>query len=165
MKRLGLVFSRGSINEMLDSLDRENKELQEFTHENKDLEKIRRRRRSPCPNDEFKLTRMHAAFMYKTFVEGRYWNCLCRPRHTVSLCLKMRRDTSADKEYHHPVTALQILLSEREGGPEGNRLKIDSLLWRWREVEVRSFKSSTSSEASVALSEPPTPVNESGLSK
>lgn len=90
MKRLDFVLFRGAYSEMMTAIDGANKELREFVHESKDLEPIRRKRRSGRTQENFKLIRKQAKSLYNVVVKGKSWTCRCKTDHTASLLLQPR---------------------------------------------------------------------------
>ena len=142
MKRLSLVFSRGTIAETLDEFDRKDRELQEFTHENKELETVRRKRRSPCPHEKFRLIRNHATSLYNIFVTGSSWSYDCKTRHTASLHLESRSERAGIQNGDDgSVAKFQVLLSVKDVSPHQIGEKMTTMPnWEWRELEVCSFE-------------------------
>ena len=147
MKRLDLVFFRGAYNEMQNKIDRANKELLEFTHENKDLEPIRRRRRSRCPQESFRLIMKHATSLYNVFVTGRAWSCRCMKHHTASLRLEPR---PRRLEIAGAAMAQQPTFRVRLSTPvipfQSQNGKRERLCYEWREVEVQPFETESGAD-------------------
>ena len=140
MKRIGLVFSKGAFAEMLDSIDRDNKDLQEFTHENEDLGHVRQRRRGRCPHESLQLVRKYARSLYEVLVTGASWSCKCQNIHVVSLQLETRpgkAEIEAGRNTQSPT--FRVLLS----GPKMASLSEESrttVPGEWREFDIRPFE-------------------------
>ena len=90
MTKLKLVISRGSYNKLLETMDKANKDLREFTHQNIHLETQRRKRGFKRLPTDYKDIRRRADSLYDAVVAGRSWNCLCKKYHVASLRLEPR---------------------------------------------------------------------------
>ena len=93
MKRIKVTFSKKIYSEILDTIDKANKELREITHQNIWLEPVRQKRRSKRPLAQLKLIRKHASSLYQALITGKAWRCSCTTLHLASLRLESRTDT------------------------------------------------------------------------
>lgn len=103
MKRFKLAFSERVYKHLLDDIDRANKDLRDFTHENISMEPGRKRR-SKRPIKELKLIREHARSLYRVLMSEKTWKCECKRHHRASLRLEARP----------PVTATATTLASRK---------------------------------------------------
>ena len=110
LKRIRVTLSKNVYKEILETIDRANKELREITHQNIYLEPIRRKRRSKRPLAELKLIRKHATSLYQVLVTGKSWNCSCKMLHMASLRLESRSDA------HCAESEILNLIVYQEGG-------------------------------------------------
>ena len=131
MKRIKVTLSKNLYKDILDTIDRANKELREITHQNIYLEPIRHKRRSRRPLHELKLIRRHATSLYQVLVMGKAWKCSCRMLHMASLRLESRPNglevSNADSL---PTVRFRILLSTRQ---EEDSPWVTS---QWQEFEI-----------------------------
>ena len=132
---MSLVLSKGVFNDILDAIDRDNKELQELTHENEDLAPRRQRRRTKCPHETLKLIRRYARSLYNVLVTDRSWSCHCKDDHAVSLQLKTRPPKADSKLEEDP---FRIILSRSTNMSRGSNVKSSG--WDWRVLEVTTFE-------------------------
>lgn len=93
MKRIKITLSKNIYREILDTIDKANKQLREITHQNICLEPVRQKRRSKRPLAQLKVIRKHATSLYQVLIAGTAWKCSCRVLHLASLRLESRTDT------------------------------------------------------------------------
>ena len=93
MKRIKVTLSKNIYREILDTIDKANKELRDITHRNIHLEPVRQKRRSKRPLAQLKLIRKHATSLYHVLITGKSWRCSCNIFHLASLRLEPRTDT------------------------------------------------------------------------
>ena len=124
-------MSKNLYKDILDTIDKANKDLLDITHQNVYLEPIRQKRRSKRLLVELKLIRRHATSLYQVLVLGKAWKCSCRLLHMASLRLELRPNgletTSADIS---STVRFRILLSTRQ---EEDSPWVTS---QWHEVEI-----------------------------
>ena len=118
--------------EILQNIDKANKELRDITHQNMYLEPIRQGRRSKRRLAQLKLIRKHATSLYQVLITGKAWRCSCRILHMASLRLESRSDafdaTSVDTMEK---VKFRILFFTRQGAENPQAM---SRLWE--EVEI-----------------------------
>ena len=154
-----MVLSRGIYAEMLDKIDKANKDLREYTHQNIRLEPTRRRRRAKRLLADFKLIRRYATSLYKVIVAGQSWTCGCKSHHTASLRLEPRpRRLNDCCEGDISKVKFRILLSKSKPGDE------PYIYSEWRELEVEPVEIDTSQSHS-GLSNTPHNSNSPKLSE
>ena len=137
MKRLDLVLFQKKYHEMLDMIEKSNQDLGDFTRASKDLETIRRRRRTKCPHESFKSIRQQAKSLYNALIEGKSWSCMCKNNHAVGLRLE---PLMVGMENSTAQTALQsrfrILVSRPLARPQSQSFDPEELPCEWRELDV-----------------------------
>ena len=131
MKRIKVTLSKNLYKDILDTIDKANKELRDITHQNIYLEPIRQKRRSRRPLYELKLIRRHATSLYQVLVLGKAWKCSCKMLHMASLRLESRpNELEATNADILPTVRFRILLSTRQ---EEDSPWVTS---QWQEVEI-----------------------------
>ena len=116
MKRIKVTLSKNIYKEILDTIDKANKELRDITHQNIWLEPVRQKRRSKCPLAQLKLIRKHAISLYQVLITGKAWRCSCTTLHLASLRLESRTNTfKAVNVDTMEQMRFRILLSTRRG--------------------------------------------------
>lgn len=90
IKRLRLTLSKNICMEILAKIDKANKDLRDFTHQNVHLESSRKQRQSQHLLDELKLIRTHALSLYRGLVVGYAWSCRCKGYHSAQMTLEKR---------------------------------------------------------------------------
>ena len=132
MKRIQVTLSKKIYGEILDTIDKANKQLRDITHQNLYLEPSRQKRRSGRRLAQLKLIRKHAASLHQVLITGKAWRCSCRILHLASLRLESRTDTfeavSVDTVQE---MRFRILLSTRQ--EEESRQAVS---WRYEEVDI-----------------------------
>lgn len=146
MKRLRVTLSKNAYQELIESIEKANKDLGEFTRQSINLEPTRRTRRSKRVTVELKLIRKHAASLYQALVRGKAWKCQCRNHHQASLRLEPRPQALEDKTLEaDPNCKFRILLSNTKPSSK------PAVRIQWQEIEVRP----SISEAIMSLSPAP----------
>ena len=150
MKRIKVTLSRNIYKEILDTIEKANKDLRDITHQNIYLEPVRRRRQSKRPLTELKLVRKHATSLYQALVTGRAWKCRCDLLHMASLRLESRPDVcEATQENTVAKLRFRILLSK---APEQDSSCDTS---QWHEIEIiPSLDKNISDTISIELQTP-----------
>lgn len=90
MKRLKLTLSNNLYQKLLDQINRANKDLRDFTHQNIYLEPVRIQRRSKRLVEDLKLIRGHAASLHRALMIGASFKCRCQFLHFAGLRLEAR---------------------------------------------------------------------------
>ena len=135
MTKLKLVISRGSYNKLLETMDKANKDLREFTHQNIHLETQRRKRGFKRLPTDYKDIRRRADSLYDAVVAGRSWNCLCKKYHVASLRLEPRPNWFDNRHATAaPRLKFGVLLFKSHTRGEGR------LSSEWRKIEVESIE-------------------------
>lgn len=156
MKRLDIVLFRGTYIDMLNTIDVANKDLQDFARENKNLEPVRKKRRSRRPHAIFNLIKKQAISLYSLFVTGTAWSCRCKEHHTASLRLEARPGTAGVLEPDGlPILSYRVLLSKRIESAQSVHGRGADLPYDWREVEVQPW--AIESEAVITSIKPNKP--------
>ena len=118
-------------------IEKSNQDLGDFTRASKDLETIRRRRRTKCPHESFKSIRQQAKSLYNALIEGKSWSCMCKNNHAVGLRLE---PLMVGMENSTAQTALQsrfrILVSRPLARPQSQSFDPEELPCEWRELDV-----------------------------
>ncbi|KAI4120030.1 MAG: hypothetical protein LQ338_007210 [Usnochroma carphineum] len=128
MKRLQLVLSKKVYTELLIKIDKANKDLRGFTHQNRFLEPVRHKRRSKFNAAYFKELRMNARSLYNVVVDGGAWNCTYRSQHVANLRLELRHKGLVK-------TKFRVLLTNGiYQSASSNASSKD--IWNWREIDV-----------------------------
>ena len=145
MKKIGLIFSKGTFTEMLDNIDSCNRELQELTRQNEELGPVRQRRRMKCPHERLMQTRKYAKSLFNVLVTGTLWACSCRDDHMVNLQLQPRPSrphVAHENREQSPI--FRILLSRSIESSPIQKVKISMPRWDRKELEVRVSEVDTS---------------------
>lgn len=152
LKRLKVTLSKSIYDNLLNSIDKANKDLRDITHQNRYLEPIREKKRSRRHIEDLQLIRKHAASLYRVLVAGKAWKCPCRNSHMASLRLESRpQRTDSRLPSTHTIYTFRVVLSTNPS------LKpTDHNFPRWQEVELRSH---------IDPSEVDIPTNDSRLVK
>jgi len=98
LKRLKLTLSKNIYIEYLRQIDKANKDLRDFTHQNVYLEAVRVQRRSRHLMNDWKVIKAHAASLYRAMVLGTSLICQCGKLHLASLRLDARSRTDKEEE-------------------------------------------------------------------
>ena len=131
MEKIKMTLKRRVYKELLDDIDRANKDLQEFTQQDIALEPMKRKRRSKRPITELKLIRKHAASLYQVLMNDKVWKCSCKTHHIASLRLEARPQTSEMTRTSTPtdyVFRVMITVSDHAD--------TSGVAMRWEEIEV-----------------------------
>ena len=88
IKRIKVTLSKNIYREMLDTIDKANKQLRDITHQNVYLESFRQKRRSNRRLPQLKLVRKHAMSLSQFLIPGKAWRCTCEMVHMASLRLE-----------------------------------------------------------------------------
>ena len=135
MKRLSVVFAERTFKDMLASIERENKVLEDLARVSRELEPIRQDRRALCPHELFQRIRKRAASLYRAIVTGDAWQCNCRTDHTASLRLDHRpQDFVIRREDGVLEQGFRMFLTKRCPSVAGGRYTPKTL--EWKEIEV-----------------------------
>ena len=131
LKRIKFTLLKNVYSEILNVIDKANKDLRDITHQNVYLEPIREKRRSKRPLAQLKLIRKHATSLYQILVTGKTWKCSCRMLHVASLRLESRPDVleAANAESVRKVR-FRILVSRRQDE------KSPQATFEWQEFEI-----------------------------
>ena len=92
MKRIKVTLSKNVYKEILDTIEKANRDLRDITHQNIYLEPVRQKRRSKRPLAHLKLIKKHATSLYQALITGKSWRCSCKMLHLASLRLEPRTD-------------------------------------------------------------------------
>lgn len=131
MEKIKLTLRKRIYKELLDDIDRANKDLQDLTQQGISLEPMRRKRRSKRPIAELKLIRKHAASLYQVLMNDKAWKCSCKTHHMASLRLEARPQTSGDVIKNTPQDyAFRILMTLSD------KADTSGVATRWEEIEV-----------------------------
>ncbi|KAI4256754.1 MAG: hypothetical protein L6R42_006039, partial [Xanthoria sp. 1 TBL-2021] len=131
MERIKVTLRKRVYKDLLDEIDRANKDLREFTQQGISLEPMRRKRRSKRPIAELKLIRKHATSLYQVLMSNKAWRCSCKTHHMASLRLEARPQTSEEVKMSTPpdcVFRVMITVAD-EADTSG-------VTTRWEEIEV-----------------------------
>ena len=129
MKKLKLTFSKNEYKELLDKIDRANRDLREDTHQKFTLALKKRIRRSGRLIAQLKLIRKHAASLYQLLMNDKTWkSCTCKMHHLASLRLEARphsiEDVRADILQKHAFRILLSVTDEHDGTAQ------------WKDIEI-----------------------------
>ncbi|KAL8656991.1 MAG: hypothetical protein Q9226_002362 [Calogaya cf. arnoldii] len=131
MEKIKMTLRKRIYKELLDDIDRANKDLQEHTQQGIALEPMKRKRRSKWPITELKLIRKHAASLYQVLMNENVWKCSCKTHHMASLRLEARPQTSEEVRTSRPpdyVFRVMITVSDHAD--------TSGVAMRWEEIEV-----------------------------
>ena len=132
MKRIKVTLSKKIYKELLNDIDKANKDIRDITHQNIYLEPVRRKRQSKRPIAELKLIRKHAASLYQVLMTGKAWKCGCRNHHLASLRLEPRPQvleiTKPNPASHFRFRVLLCTSQQGEGSPKTTS--------QWQEIEI-----------------------------
>lgn len=135
MQRLKLTFSKSVYKELLDEIEKNNKNLRDITDHNIKIESTKRQRRSRRPIVELKLIRQQAASLYRVFMSENIWKCNCKPHHMASLRLEARprtvEEVRASVLQQHTFRLL-LSVADCPSGKAGTSS-------RWEELEIIPF--------------------------
>ena len=99
MKRIKVTLAKNTYQEMLDTIDKANKQLRDITHQNIYLEPFRRRRRSNRQLAQLKLVRRYALSLSQVLIPGKAWHGTCGMVHMASLRLECHaKELQADAD-------------------------------------------------------------------
>ena len=130
--RIKATLSKNVYKELLNDIDKTNKDIREITHQNVYLEPLRKKRQSRRPIADLKLIRKHAASLYQVFVTGKAWKCGCKSHHLASLRLDPRSQTlEGTVKASASAYRFRILLSTSENGQSPPKIQS-----QWHEIEV-----------------------------
>ena len=127
-----MTLSKNAYQELINTIEKANKDLRDITRQNIYLEPTRRSRKMKRPTADIKAIRRHAASLYQVFVAGDCWKCQCREYHVASLRLELRPQiaenpqTDADSKF-----LFRVLLARSQDG-----LAL-ALTNDWQEIEVK----------------------------
>ena len=132
VKRLRLTLKRNICKEAIVTINKSNKDLRDFTHQNIYLEPVRRKRRSQRVLDEVRLIRAHATSLYKGFIAGEGWQCQCQKSHMVALELRKKprtiyyepRNGKLDQYECEIFMTTASSANDRQPGPEWRNIKL-----------------------------------------
>ena len=151
MKRIKITLSKNIYQEILDTIDKANKQLRDITHQNICLEPVRQKRRSKRPLAQLKLIRKHATSLYQVLIAGTAWRCSCRILHLASLRLESRTDTFEAVDMDN-VQKMRFRILFSTGQEEGNPQAVS---WRYEEIEIITTLDHASSGAVNVGPQPP----------
>ena len=143
LKRLKVTLSKSVYDNLLNSIDKANKDLRDITHQNRYLEPIREKKRSRRHIEDLQLIRKHAASLYRVLVAGKAWKCPCRNSHMASLRLESRPQRSDPRlpATHTTYTFRVVFSTNPSFKPTPQTVP------QWQEMELRSHIGS--SETSI----------------
>ncbi|KAL9630632.1 MAG: hypothetical protein Q9204_004618 [Flavoplaca sp. TL-2023a] len=131
MERIKITLRKKIYKELLDDIDRANKDLYKFTQQGISLEPIQRKRRSKRSVAELKLIRKHAASLYQVLMNDKAWRCSCKTHHVVSLCLEVRPQISNDVKTSTPRDyAFRVMITVSDP------TDASGVTTRWEEIDV-----------------------------
>ena len=90
MRRIKVTLLKDVYKDLLDDIDKINKDIRDITNQNICQGLIRRQRHSKRPIVELKLIRKHATSLYEVLITGSGWQCRCKNGHIASLRLEPR---------------------------------------------------------------------------
>ena len=128
IKRLKITLSKKVYANLLEQINKANKDLREVTHQNRFLEPIRHKRRSKRNAAYFKEIRKNARSLYNVIVKGAAWNCRCKDHHFANLRLEMRHRDLLE-------TKFRVLLTSGMNQPTSS-LTSGRNIWTKRELDV-----------------------------
>lgn len=141
MKRIGLVFSRGTITETLNTIEKCNQDLQDLTRLNEELGPVRQRRRSKCPHERLREIRKYARSLFNSLVRGKSWTCSCRNDHTVHLQLQPRPSKPHVRhEDDEKALTFRVLMSRSTTSSCTQKGKLSDPHWDWKEVTIQTLE-------------------------
>ena len=112
MKQIKVTFLNNVNKELLEEIDKHNRDLRDITKHSISLQPKRLQRRSRRPIAELKLIRQQAASLYRAFMSKNAWKCNCKARHMASLRLEARPRTVEEvKEDGAQQHKFRVLLS------------------------------------------------------
>ncbi|KAG6986644.1 hypothetical protein G7Y79_00075g099160 [Physcia stellaris] len=132
MKRLKMTLSKNAYQELINAIEKANKDLRDITRQNIYLEPTRRSRKMKRPTADIKAIRRHAASLYQVLIAGDCWKCQCSDYHVASLRLELRpqiaenSQTDADSKF-----LFRVLLARSRDGVAF------ALTNDWQEIEVK----------------------------
>ena len=85
LKRLQITFFKTLYEELLADIDKANKDLRDFTHQNINLEPIRVKRQSKRQALNLRMTRNRARSLHNVIITDSVWKCRCQTCHVISL--------------------------------------------------------------------------------
>ncbi|KAG8529092.1 uncharacterized protein KY384_005727 [Bacidia gigantensis] len=129
MKRIKVTLKKNVYKEILDDIDKANKDIRDITHQNVYLEPLRQRRLKKRPIAQLKLVRAHARSLYSLLVNGKAWKCECNDYHIATLRLESRPRPLELTDSND--CRFKILLST--GRKDATCPTIDS---QWQEIDV-----------------------------
>lgn len=131
MEKIKMILQKRIYKELLEDIDRANKDLQEFTQQGIALEPKKRKRRSKRPITELKLIRKHAASLYQVLMNEKAWKCSCKAQHMASLRLQARPQTSEEGRTSTPPDhVFRVLITVLD------HADTSGVATRWEEIEV-----------------------------
>ena len=152
LKRLKITLSKSVYDNLLNSIDKANKDLRDITHQNRYLEPLREKKRSRRHIEDLQLIRKHAASLYRVLVAGKAWKCPCRNSHLASLRLESRPQRSdSGLPWTQTAYIFRVVFSTNPSlKPTPQKSP------QWQEMELRSHLES--SEVSIPIKNARRPV-------
>ena len=126
------MLSKEVYMELLNDIDKANKDLREFTRQSLYLEPVRQKRRSKSLQADFKLIRRHATSLYNVVVMGSSWSCKCKESHMASLLLEPRTDLGR----RDAIAKIKFRVLLFKHPPDGKT----GVFPTWREVEAEPME-------------------------
>ncbi|KAL8944441.1 MAG: hypothetical protein Q9211_000583 [Gyalolechia sp. 1 TL-2023] len=131
MEKIKMTLQKRIYKDLLDDIDRANKDLQEYTQQGIALEPMKRKRRSKRPIAELKLIRKHAASLYQVLMNEKAWKCSCKTHHMASLRLEARPQTCDGIRTRTPSDhVFRVLITVSDPADTSG------VATRWEEIEV-----------------------------
>lgn len=124
VQRLKTVLSKSVYEELFTTIHRDNKDLREFTHQNRYLEAVRHKRRGTRQHSaDFKKIRRSARSLHHVVIGGESWKCSCR--HVAYIRLEPQAEDYVSNASRQPT--FRIILS----------CKKKDTTSKWQEIEVK----------------------------
>lgn len=144
VQRLKTVLSKSVYEELFTRIDRDNKDLREFTHQNRYLEVVRRKRHGlRQPATDFKKIRRFARSLHHEVVCGKSWKCSCL--HVAYLRLAPQIEDYVDEDSRR--VRFRILLSCKSG--LGSARPDTDTTSKWQEIEIEPKETTTNHKDAV----------------
>jgi len=132
IKKFKDIFSKSVYSDLLSRIDGANGALKTLMDQSRHHEESRRTRRgSNISLLKYKSIRKHAANLYNTVTQGKYWNCPCKNSHCVHLRIEPQSIGTNDDHRTNPV---QFKLRMAFSSMSANKSTAPS--WHWHEVET-----------------------------
>lgn len=145
LKRLKTVLSKNVYAELLAKIDKANKDLREFTHQNRYLEAVRSRRRIGVHRQriaDFKKIRRSARSLHNVVIGRKPWNC--GHPHVVNIRLEPQPWDAAGVDGNKLKFRILLNCMHQAGNVPGTIPAV----WKWQEVEIEPAEAASAQDVS-----------------